>query len=285
MRNRIRWATTVIVAATAVALGLSSASATTPTPAPVPPPAAPGHPSAGKTFDPATYRSARTESIFVAVTPCRVADTRKAGGALATLAIRNFYVRGTSHFLAQGGTSGGCGIPAGATAVATNVTVVASGSGYLSGYPYGTGEPNTNFVTYQGGHNITANPVLPLAYLLSPDLNVRNHGTSSAQVIIDVTGYYAPQIQGFVETATGKLYSGSTRLLSVTRAQLGVFEVKVDSDVAFCTPAVTTYIGPGSYANAYAFNGNTITVSTWHLSATGTPVAFDAAYFYLTVTC
>lgn len=287
MRNRIRWATMVTVVATAVALGLSSASATTPTATPGPPlpAAAPGHTSAGKVFNPASYRPARTESVYTPVAPCRIADTRKGGGALANGVIRNFYVRGTTHFVGQGGTTGGCGIPSSATAVATNVTVAgAASSGYLSGYPYGTGEPKTNFITYQAGVNITANPILPLAVGLSPDLNIRNHGARPAHVIIDVTGYYQPQIQGLI-VAGSSLYSGSTRLLSSSRSQLGVYQVTVDSDVTYCTPAVTTYVGPGTYANAYTFNGNTVTVYIWRLSATGTPIAIDTAYFYLTVTC
>ena len=289
MKRWNRWATVVTVVATAVALGLSSASATTPTPTPGPPlpAAAPGHPATGKVSDPAlTYRQAKPESIFTPITPCRIADTRKASGPLANLAVRNFYVRGTQQFLPQGGTGGGCGVPASATAVATNVTVVPLGvAGYLSGYPAGTTEPNTNFVTYNHGQNITANPILPLAaFGAAPHLSIRNHG-GAAHVIVDVTGYYAPQIQGLLDITTGVPYSGSTRILSVVKAQLGVFQVKVDTDVSYCTPTVTPYIGPGTYADAYAFGGDTITVFVWKLSSTGQPVAYDPGYFYLSVIC
>ena len=286
MRNRTRWATMTIVAATVVALGLSSASATTPTPTPGPPlPAtAPGHTSTGKVFNPAANRPARAESIFTPITPCRIADTRKGGGALGNLAIRTFYVRGTTHFLQQGGTGGGCGIPSAATAVATNVTVAgASGSGYLSGYPAGTSEPSTNFVTYKGGQNITANPILPLPVGSSPDLNIRNHGAPT-HVIIDVTGYYEPQIQGLV-SASGTVYSGSGRILSATRLGTGIYRVAVDSDVTYCTPQVVPYSGTGQYASAYDFNSNYVTVYLWQLNSTAAPVLADPGYFYLTVTC
>ena len=287
MRNHIRWATMVAVAAMAVALGLSSASATTPTPPPGPPlpAAAPGHTSAGKVFNPAVYRPARTESVFTPIIPCRIADTRKGGGALANAAIRNFYVRGTTHFVGQGGTSGGCGIPSAATAIAANVTVAgAAASGYLSGYPYGSSEPKTNFVTYRAGQNITANPILPLAVGLSPDLSVRNHGALPAHVIIDVTGYYLPQIQGLISTA-GTLYSGSSRILSASRTGTGTYQVVLDSDVHYCTPNVVAYYGTGQYTSAYDFNANIVSVYIWRLNATGGAVPFDPAYFYLTVTC
>ena len=276
------------VAATAVALGLSSASASAPAPDPGPPlpAAAPGQTSDGKVFDPAVFRQAKTETLFTAVTPCRIADTRKGGGALANLAVRSFAVRGTTAFPAQGGTTGGCGIPASATAIASNVTVVGgAGSGYLSGYPAGAAEPTTNFVSYQRGANVTANPVLPLAATgPATQLSIRNHG-APVNVIVDVTGYYAPQIQGLIDITAKIPYSGSTRVLSVTQALPGVFKVKVDSDVTNCTPTVTPDSGVGIYASAYAFNGDIVTVFTWKLGAGGAPAVYDPLYFYLTVTC
>ena len=46
--------------------------------------------------------------------PCRVVDTRVVGGALVAGGSSALRVAGTSKtFLAQGGTSGGCGIPDG----------------------------------------------------------------------------------------------------------------------------------------------------------------------------
>ena len=61
---------------------------------------------------------------FTPVAPCRILDTRLAGGPLAPGAPRSFVVAGTAGFGAQGGREGGCGIPAGAAAVEMNFVVV-----------------------------------------------------------------------------------------------------------------------------------------------------------------
>jgi hypothetical protein len=286
MKTRSRWATMVTVAATAVVLGMSSASATAPNPTPGPPPP-PGTPAQvpGRVFDPAAIRPTNTETLFHPVTPCRVVDTRHGTGALANSATGTFYVRGTTGFPAQGGTSGGCGIPVGATAVSTNVTAVApTGAGYMTAFAAGTAEPDTNFITYQPRQNITANPVLPLAASgTARDLSIRNHG-SPVQVIVDVTGYYVPQIQGLLIANSG-IFDGTTRILSNTRVSSGVFRVTIDRDVTYCAPSVTTYYGIGVYASATTFNGNVVTVYLWTLGANGTPIPFDTSYFYLTVSC
>ena len=67
--------------------------------------------------------------VFVPVRPCRVIDTRLAGGPLAPGEERQFVISGTVGFEAQGGTPGGCGVPRsaivrGATAVALNLVAV-----------------------------------------------------------------------------------------------------------------------------------------------------------------
>src|SRR5262245_24623832 len=58
--------------------------------------------------------------VFSPVNPCRIIDTRLAGGPIAGGTQRSFVVTGSADFEAQGGTAGGCGIPDGAAAVAVN---------------------------------------------------------------------------------------------------------------------------------------------------------------------
>ena len=59
------------------------------------------------------------EDLFVPITPCRIIDTREAGGKLsAVTGSRVFDVAGSGPtFAAQGGKAGGCGIGEGATTV------------------------------------------------------------------------------------------------------------------------------------------------------------------------
>lgn len=164
----------------------------TPPPAPAPRVAAgPGH-----QLSPTVLGPAVSETLFVPVRPCRIVDTRRGGGAMASNVARTFSVTGTAGFVGQGGTSGGCLIPVAATGVATNITTVGTASdGYLTGFPTGTPEPGTNFMTSHSSFTLTANPTLALATAAGSaktPLTVVSHG-SSTHLIIDVTGYHIPQ--------------------------------------------------------------------------------------------
>jgi len=271
----------VTVVATAVALGLSSASAGSPGGIPsTTPPDASGHSVGAQNVGAMSLAPAKSETLFYALKPCRIVDTRAGGGILHNTVARNFYVSGTFGFAPQGGHSGGCGVPLGATGVTANVTVAnTTGSGYLTGYPAGTTEPTTNFITYQHGVNITANPTFAIS-TSTPSLTIKANG-GDTHVIIDVTGYYVPQIEGMVSPGAA-IYSGSSRLVSAVRNGVGNFTVTVDSDVTYCTPTVTAYSGY-VYASAYDFNNNKVQVFLWYLSA-GTQTAYDG-YFYLKVDC
>src|SRR4051794_40894311 len=55
------------------------------------------------------------ESKFTPIVPCRVVDTRVAGGKLIPGTPRGFVAANTAGFPAQGGTINGCGVPAAAT--------------------------------------------------------------------------------------------------------------------------------------------------------------------------
>ena len=61
---------------------------------------------------------------FVPVDPCRLADTRLGGGDRRQQHGAELPVRGTASFTAQGGTSGGCGVPDGA--LAAELTVISA---------------------------------------------------------------------------------------------------------------------------------------------------------------
>ncbi|SDO47479.1 hypothetical protein SAMN04515671_1054 [Nakamurella panacisegetis] len=284
MKRWIRIGTVAVAGAIALAVGLSSASAGSPTPPAAPPTASGGHTPAFQA-DPHTVRPAKSETLFYPVTPCRIIDTRSGGGFLNDNVPRSFYVTGTLGFLPQGGTGGGCGIPAGATGITTNVTATnATMNGYLTGYPTGATPPHTNFISTHPNLTLTANPTFALAAGNNKPLTITNH-LGKTQLIVDVTGYYIPQIEGLV-TETSTPYNSTSRILSSVRNSTGSFTVTVDSDVTYCTPIVTPYFGTGIYGSAYAFNTNKVQVYLWTLSNTGQPVPSDGTgYFYLTVVC
>jgi hypothetical protein len=86
---------------------------------------------------------------------------------------------------------GVCGIPAEATAVSLNVTVVNPGAaGFLTLYPPGVPRPITSTINFQPGQVRGNNAILPLAGM-PPGLAVYYGAASgTVDVILDVNGYF-----------------------------------------------------------------------------------------------
>src|SRR4029453_11535214 len=127
------------------------------------------------------------------VVPCRIVDSRLAGGALGPGATRNWLADNpTSNFVAQGGSSSDCGIPVKPAAVQVNITVAntAGGMAYLLAWPYNQVQPNASTLNWTAANSIIANAVIvPLCTgACAYDFSV--FVTSSADVIVDVLGYF-----------------------------------------------------------------------------------------------
>jgi hypothetical protein len=147
---------------------------------------------------------AQSGSVFVPVTPCRIADTRLAvAGALVPGAARPFVVTGNDAalFTAQGGNASGCGIPAG-TAIAAFVNFVSVspvGPGNLRSWAYAATPPPPpsasilNYAAVPGSLNIangvTAPLCDPLVTTCNYDILAQAFG-SETHVIADVLGYF-----------------------------------------------------------------------------------------------
>ena len=114
---------------------------------------------------------------FFTVTPCRLVDTRSTS-ALAAGVPRTFPLTGS------------CGIPAGARAVAANVTVTGpTGDGFLTLWPSGTPFPGTSTVNVKTGITRAGNAVVTL-HGGAVDAQATLGAGGSVQVVIDVSGYF-----------------------------------------------------------------------------------------------
>jgi hypothetical protein len=221
------------------------------------------------------------EDTYVPVTPCRIVDGRQALGVIPAGGNRSYEVRGTTGFVPQGGKSGGCGIPTYATAVTFTVTVVnPGGSGFLRAWPQGLSEPNATLMNYVGGvSQTTTAPITLGAASESKDIRFKAYG-NDAMLVIDVQGFYAPQIRGRVEI-DGSLTSSTSRILSSSKTGTGIYQVNVDRDVLGCAASATPD-GSGNYiASAVPQSGNKVIVYTY-APATGTATNIR---FMLSVTC
>ncbi len=234
----------------------------------------------------AQFAPAHTEDTYVPIAPCRIVDTRSAAagqGALQNNYQRDYYVAGTANFPAQGGNSGGCGIPYGATAVAATFTAITpSAAGFLRAWPTGTTAPNATFTNFQAKMNSsTGGTVSVLPTSSGKMLTVKDFG-GTIDLVIDVSGYYIPPIEGLV-SPDGTAFSGTPRIIKSAKISTGVYQVTVDTDVSYCTPLVNPYPGTNLYATARNYNGTNVTVSLWQI--TNGVVAPVDSYFYLYVAC
>lgn len=248
---------------------------------PSPPRGGPGGPDAPQA--PPIGSIPRLEALYVPIATCRIAATNAStAGIFIGNTTRNFYVRGTSGFPAQGGKSGGCGIPETATAVVVSATVTTpSAAGFMALVDPGGGS-QTRFISYAKSASVTSNPTFRLAALgVEPSLSLKSSQAAAAHLFLDAVGYFVPQIEGMIASGGG-LYSGSTRLVSATRTGTGAYSVTIDQDVTYCSVKAQPY-SYGLEAHAYAFSGSTVTVYVFSQSG-GTTTATDD-YVYLTVTC
>ena len=245
--------------------------------APAAPPPAPAE--AAVTNAP-IYQPTVSETSFVAVTPCRVADTRSGGGALPRLSTRAFAVGGTTGFLPQGGRNGGCQIPATATSVVVTVTAVTpKGQGYLAAWPFGVARPTSSVVNFAVGTTVAGSSTVPLG--AGGKINVYNGGVGTTQVLVDVAGYYVKPLAAFI-SPSGGTYAGSSRTLAATKISTGYYEVTFDQEVRNCAAVATPYYY-SYFASTDAFASLTpdkVRVRVW--SAANTPVD---SYFSLQVSC
>jgi len=124
--------------------------------------------------------AAAQQDLF-SITPCRVYDSRSNGGPLN---------QGTEYTVPVAGT---CGIPANATAVSVNLTIVgATGTGELWLYPAGGSPPSVSVFPFSTGRTLGTFAVVPLgtggAITATAAKTPTNPGLY--QLVLDITGYF-----------------------------------------------------------------------------------------------
>ena len=131
--------------------------------------------------------------VFVPITPCRIIDTRIAGGQIAANSVRSFDVTAVSNYSFQGGDSSNCngaGAAGSFAAAAINFTVVTpSAAGYITAFPYLATQPLAATVNYTAG-DIRGNfAVVRLDQGASAnELSV--YTFAQTHLVADIVGYY-----------------------------------------------------------------------------------------------
>jgi hypothetical protein len=126
--------------------------------------------------------------VFVAMTPCRIADTRTGSGFSGAFGSPNLFAAMTRTFPIR--SSPTCSVPSIAKAYSFNLTLVPSGFvDFITVWP--TGQPRPNASTLNGYVNtVIANAAIVPA---GTDGSVDVYASQNTNLIIDINGYYAPQ--------------------------------------------------------------------------------------------
>jgi hypothetical protein len=124
---------------------------------------------------------------FVAMSPCRLADTR-GNGFVGAFGVPSMAPGTPRHFPVVGQ----CGIPADAEGVSFNFTVVRTmGPGYLVVHPTGTAQPATSNLNYIAGQVVANSSVVEIG--TGGEITAVVVGQQT-DLIIDINGYYAGKI-------------------------------------------------------------------------------------------
>ena len=123
-------------------------------------------------------------ALFI-LSPCRVLDTRNAAGALGGPALQP---NATRTFLVS---SSPCGIPQAAVAIAVNVTVTnAAAGGSLSADAGNQALSSATVISFNAGKTRANNAIIRLATDGSGTVAVGNNSSGTADLILDVVGYF-----------------------------------------------------------------------------------------------
>ena len=143
-----------------------------------------------------TLGSTTGDLVFTAVTPCRIVDTRVAGGAIGANNSRNFLglaINAGANFTSQGGSATNCDVAAvGASAIAINVTAVTpTGAGYATVYRSGDARPLAASVNYTAGAIVNNSVVVGVPNPLAlTDFTIYTFAQSD--YVVDIVGYFSP---------------------------------------------------------------------------------------------
>ncbi|MER6201966.1 PKD domain-containing protein [Streptomyces sp. NPDC001586] len=149
---------------------------------------------------------------YTSLNPVRFVDTREGLGAARG------QVAGQGTFGVQ--ITGRSGIPAGATAVALNVTVTnPKQEGHLTVFPSGQAAPSTSSLNFTAGQTVANSVIVPVG--ADGKINVRNGAWAGTDVIVDVVGYYGAGSKAAFTSTTPGIPEGPWRLRDSRRLPPG----------------------------------------------------------------
>jgi len=176
---------------------------------------------------------------FIAISPCRIVDTRNANGTFGGPPIPGNNSR--SFPLTEGDNP--CGIPSSAIGYSVNVTVVPQHTlGYLTIWPTGEGQPTVSTLNSPDGRVKANAAIVPAG---TPSGSVSVYVTDTSNVILDIDGYFAAPTSGSLQ-----FYPLTPcRIIDTRNGNGGALQAGVERDYT-----IAGQCGIPSEAAAYSFN-------------------------------
>ena len=217
--------------------------------------------------------------VYTPVTPCRLLDTRVAGGLIAANSSRAFLglaVNAGANFSSQGGSATNCNVAAvGASAIAINVTAVyPSNVGFTTVYKSGDPRPTAAAITYNPGQVISNTVVVGVPNPLAiTDFVI--YTSAPSHYVADIVGYFSPPQATNLQCTQTTLQSftvaaGASTFFNNPLCPVGYHEV-----MPYC------YTGDAGVNSAGSgVNSNTAGLATfcaWHNTAAGPRTVFGGS--------
>jgi hypothetical protein len=139
--------------------------------------------------------------VFTPITPCRIVDTRNAGGAVMAGSTRIFKAWAPTY-AAQGGSATDCGLLQSndVAALALNLLVIVpAGEGFIKAWPVGVAQPNSSTLNYKANDVLANSATLKVSQTTS-DWNL--YSVSTTHFVADVVGYYSKPAATALECVT-----------------------------------------------------------------------------------
>lgn len=143
----------------------------------------------GIELTPASLGEFSRDLVYTPVTPCRIVDTRIAGGSFEPGMTRTYDVDGAS-FATQGGFNGSCGVPFGvAAAVAMTITAILPfGAGHVAAWGLGT-KPEASVLNFTPNVTVANTTIVPVVPGSGADFSIFT--SAGTRMAIDVVGYFS----------------------------------------------------------------------------------------------
>jgi hypothetical protein len=142
-----------------------------------------------------------SDLTFTHIMPCRIVDTRVAGGRMRPGETRYFAAAG-SDLSIQGGSATGCNVIGNASAVVLNIVAVnPDAAGFLTVNAFYEPRPTASTLNYEAG-GLIANEVIAGVDLKGDTYDFQVFSQQGVHLVVDVAGYFARPIKANPECRT-----------------------------------------------------------------------------------